>query len=196
MNNFNPIVLVLLGDGAIGKRSLMVRCSRGVFSDAYSVKDIYSEEAFEMNINGNIHRIIMRHTPGQESYDRLRPLHFNDASCYILCYSAINRQSKENITDKWLPHLKEFYQAEKIPVPMILVTTKIDLRNKDNESHESAMEGRMLMDRIDAQGFAECSAKLQIGLRGVLELAVNSYLNGVQNLENNDIIKKKKCILS
>lgn len=186
-------MLVLLGDGAIGKTALMVRCSRGCFSDEYSVRDIFSEESFEIYI-GEKRRIVIRQTPGQDDYDRLRPLHFNDASCYLLCYSAINRQSKDNISQKWIPHLREFYKTDKIPVPIILVATKIDLRTEANENEESAVstiQGRKLKEEIGAQGFVECSAKHQTGLMDILELAV-SYQNQVLNSLPE---KNYKCIL-
>ena len=48
-------------------------------------------------------------TAGQEDYDKLRPLSYPQTDVFLTCFSVINRTSFENISKKWEPESKIFY---------------------------------------------------------------------------------------
>ena len=56
-------------------------------------------------------------TAGQEDYDRLRPLSYNNADIFLVCYSVVIPSSLTNVKEKWIPELKE-HSSE---TPYILV---------------------------------------------------------------------------
>lgn len=64
-------------------------------------------------------------TAGQEDYDRLRPLSYPGANVFILCFSVVNPASFENVKQKWFPEVN--HHASRVPI--VLVGTKMDLRN-------------------------------------------------------------------
>ena len=57
-------------------------------------------------------------TPGQDDYEHLRPLAYNNVSAFIICYSINNKVSFESISIKVIPELMQIFEW---PVPVILV---------------------------------------------------------------------------
>lgn len=66
------------------------------------------------------------HLSGQEEFDRLRSLSYNDTHVIIICYSIDNRDSLENIPNRWVEELQEIPQAK-----IMLVALKCDLRDDE-----------------------------------------------------------------
>lgn len=65
-------------------------------------------------------------TAGQEEFDRIRLLSYADTHLYVLCFSVENRDSLENIREKWLEEITDHSPYAKI----ILVALKCDLREE------------------------------------------------------------------
>ena len=65
-------------------------------------------------------------TAGQEDYDRLRSLAYPDTDVIVMCFSADNPASLENIVHKWTPEVLRLCPK----VPVILVANKIDVRDE------------------------------------------------------------------
>lgn len=77
-----------------------------------------------------------------------------------------------NITNKWcLGHLKELQS-----IPYILVGTKGDLREERGEVTQKS--GESLKDKINANSFVECSARVHLNVTDVIEQAVRAIKNG------------------
>lgn len=72
-------------------------------------------------------------------------------------------------------------------VPYILVGTKGDLREERGEVTQKAGEG--LKDKLGANYFVECSARVHLNITDVIEQAVRAIKNGPAN-------SRKSCILS
>ena len=47
-------------------------------------------------------------TAGQEDYDRLRPLSYPDTDVILLCFAINNKDSLENVCEKWKPEVGHF----------------------------------------------------------------------------------------
>lgn len=71
--------------------------------------------------------IVIDNILGQEEFDRLRALSYNDTHVIIVCYSIDNRDSLENIPNKWIEELQEGCPQAKT----ILVALKCDLRDDE-----------------------------------------------------------------
>ena len=65
-------------------------------------------------------------TAGQEDFARVRPISYNGASVFIVCFSLINEDSLDNACTKWFKELKSLGPK----CPFILVGTKSDLRDE------------------------------------------------------------------
>lgn len=66
-------------------------------------------------------------TIGQEEFDRIRNLSYEDTHVVIICYSVDNRDSLENIPGRWVEELEEGCPQANI----ILVALKCDLRDDE-----------------------------------------------------------------
>lgn len=75
-----------------------------------------------------LHLKILTHKyKGQEEFDRLRSLSYNDTHVIIVCFSIDNRDSLENIPNRWIEELQEGCPQAKT----ILVALKCDLRDDE-----------------------------------------------------------------
>merc|ERR1712046_13113 len=101
---------------------------------------------------------------------------------FLLCFSVVNPQSKNNIQTKWFPEINHHANG----VPFILVGTKLDLRTDENYINKLAQknqkpvttgEGQELAQSLQAQTYIECSALTQDGLKQVFDEAIRVVIN-------------------
>ena len=76
---------------------------------------------------------------------------------------------------KWIPELQESFQC----VPIVLIATKVELREDNDELFVSKKEGEILSQKIKANAFIECSAKLNMNVKEAIEAAVIASENGL-----------------
>ena len=75
-------------------------------------------------------------TAGQEEFDRLRSLSYDDTHAIMLCFAVDNPDSLENVESKWVGEI-----ADNCPgVKLVLVALKCDLREEE-EGEEGAGGG-------------------------------------------------------
>jgi Ras-related C3 botulinum toxin substrate 1 len=100
----------------------------------------------------------------------------------LVCFSVASPSSFENVVSKWYPEIKHHCPD----APMILVGTKIDLR-EDKETLNVLSEqglspikreqGQKLANKIRAVKYLECSALTQRGLKLVSEFGSFRRIN-------------------
>jgi Rho family protein len=125
--------LVLLGDGASGKTSLLNVFTRGYFPTVYepTVFENYVHDIFVDNVHIELS---LWDTAGQEEFDRLRSLSYDDTDLIMLCYSVDSKDSLENVESKWVGEI-----ADNCPgVKLVLVALKCDLREQGDEEGGAA----------------------------------------------------------
>ncbi|PAA81309.1 hypothetical protein BOX15_Mlig000443g3, partial [Macrostomum lignano] len=193
MSNITTIKLVLVGDGTVGKTSMVLVYTLNTFPEEYA-PTVADDSSHYISVDGKAVRLSIYDTAGQESYDRLRPLGYKDTNVFLLCYSVDNRDSYQNVKAKWVPELRHFGGFSHSPV--VLVATKTDTRD-DQVGGEavkdpiSTAEGEKLAKEINADRFVECSAKKSKNLDAVFTEAVRAHFHALQ-----DDGKKKKKQLS
>lgn len=116
--------IVILGDGACGKTSLLNVFTSGYFPQVYE-PTVFENYIHDIYIDGQPLQLSLWDTAGQEEFDRLRSLSYNDTHCIILCFSIDSIDSLENVQNKWVGEILEHCEGVKI----ILVALKADLRN-------------------------------------------------------------------
>lgn len=116
-------------------------------------------------------------TAGQEDYDRLRPLSYPQTDVFLICFSIVSPPSFDNVKAKWFPEIE--HHAPNVPI--ILVGTKLDLREDKNTtdglrqkrmepvSYEQALQ---VSKEIGAHKYLECSALTQRNLKSVFDEAI------------------------
>lgn len=188
--------LVLLGDGACGKTSLLNVFTRGYFPTVYepTVFENYVHDIFIDNVHVELS---LWDTAGQEEFDRLRSLSYDDTHAIMLCFSVDSPDSLENVETKWVGEI-----AENCPgVKLVLVALKCDLREQTDADDEEGQQGEKpalinydqglkVAEKIRALRYLECSAMKNRGVNEAFTEAARVALT-VKNAKDND----KKCVV-
>lgn len=172
--------LVVVGDGASGKTSLLIAYKDGTFSSDY-VPTVFENSQVMVPVGGKVIELSLWDTAGQEDYDRLRPLSYPGTDVIVICYSVDSQTSLLNVSRKWFPELKRNCPD----VPRILVGCKGDLRGSDGDMVERGQENRQLTTKKDVDDCAkeigavsqiECSALEMSNIAMVFEKAARASL--------------------
>lgn len=102
----------------------------------------------------NVHvELSLWDTAGQEEFDRLRSLSYDDTHAIMLCFSVDSPDSLENVESKWVGEI-----AENCPdVRLVLVALKCDLREqgKDDDEDGPAEPKKPMIDYKQGLAVAE-----------------------------------------
>lgn len=106
-------------------------------------------------------------------------MNYNKTQVFLICFSLIAPETLESISAKWIPEIT-------VPcpnVPIILIGTKLDLRDDHNTIEKlkqkglapvSQEQGKAKAKQIKAVKYIECSAMNRVGLNDVFEEAVRT----------------------
>jgi Ras-related C3 botulinum toxin substrate 1 len=186
------IKLVVVGDGAVGKTSMLISYAKGSFPETY-VPTVF--ENYTATINYKEKKILLHlwDTAGQEDYDRLRPLSYPGSDIVLLCFSLVTEASYNSIKEKWYPEVDHYVKD----VPTILVGTKVDLREAkapDPGTGEfkpvSTEMGQKLAKEIGAERYIEVSAKTNANLQELFQQAVETVSMSKKQTDNDDHTKE------
>ena len=176
------IKCVVVGDGAVGKTALLITYTTKAFpGPSYFIPCVPEFPKTPVMVDGSAINLCLYDTPGQDEYDRLRPLIYPQTDVFILCFSLDNPNSFENVRTKWHPELKH-YRPE---VPVVLVGTKLDLREDSDTITDLKMrelspvahhQGLAMAADIKAVNYIECSALTQTCLNNVFDEAIRASL--------------------
>jgi Ras-related C3 botulinum toxin substrate 1 len=172
------VKLVVVGDGAVGKTSLLISYATNNFPTDY-VPTVFENYTARKKRHDDTILLHLWDTAGQEEYDRLRPLSYPGADIVLLCFSTVSQASYDAIRDKWAPEVNHYIPE----VPHILVGTKIDLREAQHPDPNSgkfepitAEMGQSMAKQIKAAKYLEVSSKTRQGLEDVFNQAIDLVL--------------------
>ncbi|KAI6011580.1 P-loop containing nucleoside triphosphate hydrolase protein [Pisolithus marmoratus] len=174
------IKCVVVGDGAIGKTSLLISYATNKFPSEY-VPTVFDSYAVTIMIDEEPYTLGLFDTAGQEDYDRLRPLSYPQADVFLVCFSVTSPASLENVKEKWFPEVHRC----RPDVPCLIVGTQTDLRDnqmvteklgRKNQRPVSTEAGERLARELGAVKYVECSALTQRGLKNVFDEAILAAL--------------------
>jgi len=172
------VKLVVVGDGAVGKTSLLISYATNNFPTDY-VPTVFENYTARKKRNDETILLHLWDTAGQEEYDRLRPLSYPGADVVLLCFSTVSQASYDAIRDKWAPEVNHYIHE----VPHILVGTKIDLREAQHPDPNSGKfepitpdMGQAMAKQIKAAKYVEVSSKTRQGLEEVFAQAIDLVL--------------------
>jgi small GTP-binding protein len=134
-NKPEPIKIVLLGDGCIGKSTLFNKLSNltdleYTFQKKYKATDNFDFNRLNIDTNKGTLVIDLWDTAGQENRGgQLRDAYLKGADGILLLYDVTERKTIENIT-KWLDQIKRVCPN----IPVAVVGNKADLFNDLQQS--------------------------------------------------------------
>ncbi|XP_032301126.1 rho-related GTP-binding protein RhoD [Coturnix japonica] len=168
------IKAVVVGDGGCGKTSLLMVFARGDFPKVY-VPTVFEKYTASFRISGKPAKIHLWDTAGQEDYDRLRPLSYQNTNVVLICFDVTSRSSYDNILTKWYPEVNHFCKD----VPVLLVGCKTDLRQGHHQP-VTFQEGEAMARQVQAAAYLECSALQQDNVRDVFIKVCTIALRGTR----------------
>ncbi|XP_020485460.1 rho-related GTP-binding protein RhoF [Labrus bergylta] len=187
--------IVIVGDGGCGKTSLLMVYAKGDFPEKYA-PSVFEKYVTTITLGGKEIKLNLYDTAGQEDYDRLRPLSYQEANLVLVCFDVTNPTSFENVMIKWHPEVKHFCRD----TPVILIGCKTDLR-KDKECTRKlkAMDlapitytqGEETRQQMNAELYLECSAKHQENVDDIFREATKRTLAFNRKHKKNT----KRCLI-
>ncbi|NVM03658.1 MAG: GTP-binding protein [Candidatus Helarchaeota archaeon] len=148
--------LVLFGNVAVGKTSIVDRYINDKFEDEYISTLGYNVFEKDIDVGGTSVAFMIFDIGGQEQFEDLRKKYASGAKAALLVFDVTNRESFENIRT-WYKDLENFSDN----ATFILVGNKVDLEGK---RQVQVKEGADLANEINAVGFFETSAKTSEGI--------------------------------
>jgi len=128
MSNSEEFVfkICVLGDGAVGKTSLIKKFTKGTFEMDY-IKTVGAQfSRFNKKINEDIIILIFWDISGQDDFNFLQPLFYRESKACIIVYSLeendLGNESFKHI-ENWHNELKKYCGN----IPVVLFANKVDL---------------------------------------------------------------------
>uniref|UniRef100_A0A2K6CZD0 Cell division control protein 42 homolog n=1 Tax=Macaca nemestrina TaxID=9545 RepID=A0A2K6CZD0_MACNE len=181
------IKCVVVGDGAVGKTSLLISYTTNKFPSEHvlTVFDNYAVNPYTLGLFD---------TAEQEHYDRLLLLSYPQTDVYLVCFSVVSPPSFENAKEKWVPEITRHCPK----TPFLLVGIQIGLRDdppaieklsKNKQKPITPETAEKLVRDPKAVRYVECSALTQKGLKNVFDEAI------LAALEPPEPKKSRRCVL-
>ena len=145
--------LMLLGDGQVGKTSLILRLTGNEFNDSQLTtvgKESYIQQ---VNLHGYDLKMKIWDTAGQERFKSMSVQVIKTSDAVILVYS-VNEKKSFNSLDMWLNKLSETSDLSKKPI--IIIGNKCDI---DQSKRQISFEEGKQYAESKGYHFYETSAK-------------------------------------
>ncbi|XP_045471429.1 rho-related GTP-binding protein RhoQ-like isoform X2 [Harmonia axyridis] len=159
---------VAIGDGYVGKTSLLSRLS-GKKMNEYYASTIFENSKVSLYHKNKKYDLLLIDTAGQEEYNILRTQAYSYGDIFLLCYSVDNMDSFINIREMWLPEVKKCKENAKF----LLIGLKNDLRTDLETIDRLNITKKIFVSQEDAENMAmklgmphiECSSKKKVSIR-------------------------------
>lgn len=147
---------VLLGEGCVGKTSLVLRYVENKFNDKHITTLQASFLTKKLNIGGKRVNLSIWDTAGQERFHALGPIYYRDSNGAILVYDITDEDSFQKVKN-WVKELRKMLGND---ICLCIAGNKIDL---EKERHVSVADAEAYAASVGAKHF-HTSAKLNKGI--------------------------------
>ena len=173
------IKIVLLGDPSVGKSSLVQRFCSDKFEDKYKITIGGAYLQKEVNLkNGDILKLHIWDTGGQEKFRSMASLYYKDAVAAILVFDLSNKESLDSL-NYWVKELNE--NVDNTNFVISLAGNKSDLPNEMKQV--SYNDGKNFCKDTDITIFYETSAKTGTGVKELFTALAQKVYEAQRNEE-------------
>jgi small GTP-binding protein len=153
---FKRFKLLLLGDSAVGKSSLILRWTMDTFSPNLTSTVGVNFKSKKVQCFGEWIQVQVWDTSGQENFHKITTSYYRGAQGIMLVYDVTEKKSFENVA-YWIKNIKAHASDS---VQIVLVGNKIDLRDSapDATGMVTTEMGRQVAQKFGVP-FFETSAK-------------------------------------
>ena len=99
VNNMDLTKCVVIGDGGVGKTSLLISFTTHEFPEEY-VPTVFDNFHADLTLGGKVYHLGLFDTAGQEEYDRLRPLAYPKTNVFLVCFCVVSLPSYKHVRDR------------------------------------------------------------------------------------------------
>ncbi|KRT84693.1 ADP ribosylation factor [Oryctes borbonicus] len=167
-NNVHDFKVVLVGEGCVGKTSLILRYIENTFNSNHITTVQASFLKKKLNIDGQRVNLAIWDTAGQEQFHALGPLYYRNSNGAVLVYDITDASSFPKVK-VWVKELRKMLGND---VCLVIVGNKTDL---EKERHVSLEEAEQYSEAVGAIHF-QTSAKLDEGVEDVFLGLTNKML--------------------
>lgn len=128
--------LVLLGEGRVGKTSILIRYVNGDFSGSQQSTIQASFLEKRLNVESTSVRLAIWDTAGQERFHALGPIYYRDSHAALLVYDITDRESFTKVQN-WVKELRKIVGND---IVLAIAANKCDLEKKLQVPWEDAEE--------------------------------------------------------
>jgi len=160
--------VVLLGEGRVGKTSLVLRFCRDTFVDGQPPTIQASCLERSLRLGDKTANLVIWDTAGQERFHALGPIYYRDADAALLVYDITDTDSFKRIQG-WVRELRKMVGGE---IQLSIAGNKLDLERQRVVSRQQATE---YAESVGAHYF-ETSAKQNRGIEDVFSTMAKRLL--------------------
>lgn len=135
MSNSNRYKIVLLGEGRVGKTSILLRYTKGEYNDRQisTLQASYLDK--KVTLGAKTVNLSVWDTAGQERFHALGPIYYRDADGALLVYDITDAESFNKVK-KWVKELRKIVGND---IAISIAGNKIDL-----EKNRAVLESEAL----------------------------------------------------
>ncbi len=178
--------ITVIGDGAVGKTSLIKKYTKGEFDAAYVMTLGAQFTQYQTEVSGTPIQLVFWDIAGQEAFGQLRPNFYQGSSAAIIVFShEENEHGEKSFQDitKWLSDIKKNCGH----LPIILFGNKVDLvenidsivKNKENPKSNYNVDA--LMKGYNFLGYYLTSALTGQGVNQAFSVLANKLYQIYKN---------------
>ena len=197
------IKLLIIGDSAVGKTSMLLKYTDNFFPESHLATIGVEFKTKEVEYNGYKIELQVWDTAGQERFKSITKSFFRNANGIIFVYDITQKNTFKNVKD-WIKDS----EVNDFGFQRILVGNKIDLQNKRQVSLEDAKEWADKKNMEVIETSAKTGANIDKAVLKLIELILQKKTNdeimnkfGVTEKKNTEKLnnkdnknkKSKKC---
>ncbi|XP_022244079.1 ras-related protein Rab-23-like [Limulus polyphemus] len=169
------IKVVIVGNGAVGKSSMIQKYCKGIFTTEYKKTIGVDFLERQIEVDSEDVRMMLWDTAGQEEFDAITKAYYRGAQAGVLVFSSLDLDSFKAI-ETW----KQKVENECGVIPMVIVQNKIDM------IHESVIASKEVenLTRKLRVPIYRTSVKENVNVNEVFHYLAKQYLKQVQAFED------------
>ena len=172
LNTSIVLKILLLGNGTVGKTSLINRYLKNVYNPVYLTTIGIDQSIKFLSVNNKHIKLSIWDTAGQEQFRTIAKSFYNKTDAVILCFDLTEKESLDSIS-YWIEQLCNKIELNKIG--LVLVGTKLDLADLEKVEGISE-EVKKYVDKYNIK-YYKTSSLSGINVKEVFNYLIKMTLN-------------------